>query len=186
VRAKILTAVLFAVSAHVALAQAAGQARADSAAASRAQLEQQVRERIAQVTRERLGATDEQMTKLQATNQKFDEQRRLLVDQERTARVALRKQMLRPDPAQQEQVSVLLDRVNTLQRQRLDINEAEQKELSGYLSPVQRAKYFALEQQVRQRVNQMRQAQAQAEGRGAARVGRAGRGRAALPPRKPR
>jgi hypothetical protein len=38
--------------------------------------------------------------------------------------------------------------------QRVDLQEQEQKELAGFLTPLQRAKYFALEQQVRQRVNQ--------------------------------
>lgn len=144
-------------------------ARKDSIRQTRADLEQQVRERMAQVTKDRLGATDEQMAKLQATNQKFDDMRRILVDQERDVRMSLRDEMLRPDSARQRQVAALLDRVIKTQRQRVDIQEQEQKELSGYLTPLQRARYFALEQQIRQRVTQMRQLQA-------ARAGRAGRG----------
>src|SRR5579863_4124966 len=53
---------------------------------NRANLEQLVRERMAQVTKQRLGATDDQMVKLQATNRKFDEMRRTLVEQERDVR----------------------------------------------------------------------------------------------------
>ena len=136
----------------------------------RANLEQQVRERIAQVTKERLGATDQQMAKLQETNKKFDEKRRLVVDQERDVRMSLRDEVLRPDSARQAQVAALLDRIIKTQRQRVDLMEQEQKELAGFLTPLQRAKYFALEQQVRQRVNQMRQAQMQGRG------GRMGRG----------
>jgi hypothetical protein len=130
---------------------------------NRANLEQQVQERMAQVTKERLGATDAQMAKLQETNKKFDEKRRLIVDQERDVRMSLRDEMLRPDSARQGQVAALLDRIIKTQRQRVDIQEQEQKELAGFLTPLQRAKYFALEQQIRQRVNQMRQAQ---QGRG--------------------
>ncbi len=175
-RARLMLLTVFMLAATTARAQnPADRAQMDSAAANRAKLEQQVRERIAQVTRERLGATDDQMAKLQATNQKFDEQRRALVDQERQARIALRQAMgPRADAQQQAQIGALLDRVNGFQRQRMDIQEAEQHELSGYLSPIQRAKYFALEQQVRQRVNQMRQAQTQQDG--GARAGRVGRG----------
>ncbi len=132
---------------------------------NRANLEQQVQERMAQVTKERLGATDAQMAKLQETNKKFDEKRRLVVDQERDIRMSLRDEMLRPDSARQGQVAALLDRVIKTQRQRVDIQEQEQKELSGFLTPLQRAKYFALEQQIRQRVNQMRQAQQGRAGR---------------------
>jgi hypothetical protein len=126
---------------------------------NRADLEQQVQQRIAQVTKQQLGLNDSQMAKLQETNRKFDEKRRLVVDQERDVRMSLRDEMLRPDSARQGQIAALLDRVIKTQRQRVDIQEQEQKELSGFLTPLQRAKYFALEQQVRQRVNQMRQAQ---------------------------
>jgi periplasmic protein CpxP/Spy len=168
-------------------------AAGDSVRPSRADLEQQVRDRIAQVTKERLGATDEQMVKLQAVNKKYDEKRRLIVDQERDVRMSLRDEMLRPDSARQGQVAALLDRVIKTQRQRVDIQEAEQKELAGFLTPLQRAKYFALEQQVRQRVNQMRQAQQQGAGRMGMgrgrgqplRQGGAGRGRGVQPPPPP-
>jgi protein CpxP len=158
---------------------------------NRANLEQQVQERMAQVTKERLGATDAQMTKLQETNKKFDEKRRLIVDQERDIRMSLRDEMLRPDSARQGQVAALLDRVLKTQRQRVDIQEQEQKELAGYLTPLQRAKYFALEQQIRQRVNQMRQAQqgrAGRMGRGQGLPGRGaarGGGRGVQPPPSP-
>jgi hypothetical protein len=77
--------------------------------------------------------------------------------------------MLRTDSPRQGEISALMDRLIKTQRQRADIQEAEQKELSNYLTPLQRAKYFALEQQIRQRVTQMRQLQ---QGRG----GRLGRG----------
>ena len=152
----------------------------DSTRPNRANLERQVRERIAQVTKERLGATDQQMAKLQETNTKFDEKRRVVVDQERDVRMSLRDEMLRPDSARQGQVAALLDRVIKTQRQRVDLQEQEQKELAGFLTPLQRAKYFALEQQVRQRVNQMRQAPMQGRG------GRMGRGQGrAMPMMQP-
>jgi hypothetical protein len=164
----------------------------DSIRPNRAMLQQQVQARIAQVTKAQLGLTDAQMEKLQQTNQKFDDKRRILVDQERDIRMALRDEMLRPDSARQGRVAELLDRVTKTQRQRVDILEAEQKELSGYLTPMQRAKYFALEQQVRQRVNQMRQQQQQGRG---GRQGRGqipgqplqgrGRGRGVQPPQPP-
>ena len=192
-RAKMKVFILLAIAATNAAAQnPAGRAGVDSNAANRAALEQQVRQRMAEVTRDRLGASDDQMVKLQATNQKYDDQRRQLVQQEVQTRLALRQAMNRSDrgdAASQAEVAPLLDRVNTLQRQRLDIQDAEQKELSVYLTPVQRAKYFALEQQVRQRVNQMRQSQQQQNGgrlsRGAQIRPMAGRGKGIQPPPKP-
>ena len=188
-RARTLVILLAAVAG---LADAQNPARplaADSSSANRAALEAQVRQRIAELTKQRLNATDDQMAKLQETNRKFDDQRRALVDQERETRVALRQAMTRGDASAQSQIPALLDRVNALQRQRIDIQAAEQKELGSYLTPMQRAQYFALEQQVRQRVTQMRQAQIQ---NGGARLGRGGqvrplggRGRAGQPPIKP-
>ena len=144
----------------------------DSAAPNRANLEQQVRQRIAAVVKQRLGLSDAQLTKLEETNQRYDDKRRLIVDQERDIRMALRDEMLRPDSARQGRVAELLDRVIKTQRQRVDVEEQEQKELAGFLTPLQRAKYFALEQQVRQRVTQMRNGMPQRMGRG----GRVGRG----------
>ncbi len=146
-----------------------------------------MRERIAQVTQQRLGATDDQMQKLQQTNQKYDQMRQGIVAQERQLRVSLRQAMARPAQSNDTQVSSLLDQISQTQRQRLDIQQQEQRELAGFLSPMQRAKYFALEQQVRQRVNQMRQAQQDARG---GRVGRAGqllpgRGRGVQPKKPP-
>jgi len=176
VRAK-LAAVLTMVCAATLGAQGQGARRqqraaaADSIPPARANLEQLVRQRMAQVIKQRLGATDDQMVRIQATNQKFDEQRRLLLEQERDVRMALRDEMLHPDPAREGRVAELLDRVIKTQRQRVDIQEQEQKELSNYLTPLQRAKYFALEQQIRQRVTQLRQAQQQGRG---GRLGRAG------------
>jgi hypothetical protein len=171
-----LAAVLMIVSAGALPAQGAKRQQrplGDSAPPARANLEQLVRQRMAQVTKQRLGASDDQMVKLQATNAKFDDKRRILLEQERDVRMALRDEMLRPDSARQGRVADLLDRLIKTQHQRVDIQEQEQQELSNYLTPLQRAKYFALEQQIRQRVTQLRQAQ---QGRGE-RLGRAG-----LPP----
>jgi hypothetical protein len=145
---------------------------------ARANLEKQVRERLAQVTQQRLGATDQQMAKLQATNQKYDAMRQSIVAQERQLRVSLRKEMAHPDSSHQPQVASLLDQIGQTQRQRLDIQQQEQQEMAGFLTPLQRARYFTLEQQIRQRVNQMRQAQIQANGGAAGRAGRAGQARA--------
>lgn len=140
----------------------------DTAAPNRAQLEQQVRQRLGQVMKNRLGLNDEQMNKLQETNRKFDERRRILVDQERDIRMSLRDEMLRPDSGRQPQVSALLERMVKAQRQRVDVLEQEQAELGKFLTPLQRAKYFAAEELVRQQMQNMRQQQM---GRGAGRGG---------------
>lgn len=177
--------VLSAQTPAVARRQARQAQTPDSLRPNRANLEEQVRERMAQVTKQRLGASDEQMVKLQATNRKFDDMRRTLVQQERDVRMSLRDEMLRPDSARQGQVAALLDRVIKTQRQRVDIQEQEQKELANFLTPLQRAKYFALEQQIRQRVTQMRQQLQQGRGGRLGRPGQPGNGRGVQPPPSP-
>jgi hypothetical protein len=170
-RGKLAAVMLLAVSTGNLLAQGGGRGggrrgqpqdpstAADSARPNRAQLEQRVRQQMGQVLRNRLGLNDAQMTKLQETNRRFDDKRRILVDQERDIRMSLRDEMLRPDSARQAQIGGLLDRMVKVQRQRVDIFEQEQKELGGFLTPMQRLQYFTVEEQMRQRMQQMRQQQ---------------------------
>src|SRR3990172_10780526 len=140
----------------------------DTAAPRRAPPGQPGRHRLGQGVKKRLGLNKEQMNKLQETNRKFDERRRILVDQERDIRMSLRDEMLRPDSGRQPQVSALLERMVKAQRQRVDVLEQEQAELGKFLTPLQRAKYFAAEELVRQQMQNMRQQQM---GRGAGRGG---------------
>lgn len=131
-------------------------ARRDSMT-NRAQMEQQVRERLGGMMKQRLGLSDQQMPKLQETNRRFQEKHRLLVEQERDIRMSLRDEMIAGDSARQTQVGGLLDRMLRVQRQRLELLEQEQKELSGFLTPVQRAKYLGVQEGMRRRMEQMRQ-----------------------------
>jgi hypothetical protein len=124
---------------------------------NRAQMEQQVRERLGGMMKQRLGLSDQQMPKLQETNRRFQEKHRLLVEQERDIRMSLRDEMIAGDSARQTQVGGLLDRMLRVQRQRLELLEQEQKELSGFLTPVQRAKYLGVQEGMRRRMEQMRQ-----------------------------
>ena len=129
----------------------------DTVAPDRAQLEQRVRQRLGQVMKDQLGLSDEQMKKLQETNRRFDDKRRILLDQERDIRMSLRDEMLRPDSGRQSQVSGLLDRMVKVQHQRVDLMEQEQADLGKFLTPMQRARYFGAEERVRQRMQEMRQ-----------------------------
>jgi len=124
----------------------------------RAALEQQVRERTAQVTRQRLGLSDAQMEQLQQINRRFAPQLSQLAVQERETRRQLRQEMVaeRSDrTANQQHVSDLLDTSLRIQKQRLGLIEAEQKELARFLTPLQRARYIALQAQFRTRAEQL-------------------------------
>ncbi len=122
----------------------------------RAALERQLGERTAQVLKRRLALTDAQMTRLQATNRQFEEQRRALFARERQTRVELRREILSEDSANQSRVSQLLDQTLQLERQRLDLLQSEQRELAKFLTPVQRAKLLGFQTELRRRTQDMR------------------------------
>ncbi len=145
-------------------AQAGGRAQA-RAPQDRAQLEQQIRNRIANQLKNQLKLSDDQFTKLQATNRRFEEKRRLLVEQERDARMSMRDLILAGDTTNQAKVSGALDKMMQIQRQRFELVEQEQKDMAGYLTPMQRARFLGMQEQMRRRMDEMR---AQAGRRGAA------------------
>jgi len=55
----------------------------------------------------------------------------------------------------QQHVSDLLDASVRLQKQRIAIIEEEQKDLARFMTPVQRARYIALQQQFRRRAQEL-------------------------------
>jgi hypothetical protein len=145
----------------VMLALAVSNVRADAQAVpapptgSRAALEQQFRERTARLTQQRLGLTDLQLRRLEQTNARFAPQLRQLAVQERDVRRQLRQEMMAGNSANQQRVGELLDASIRLQKQRIAIVESEQKDLAGFLTPVQRARYIALQAQFRKRAQEL-------------------------------
>ena len=124
----------------------------------REMLEQRLRERTALIVQRRLQLNEEQMRQLQASNRQFEKQRGDLIAREREIRRDLRTQMLSEKP-DQSRVSQLLDQSLQLERQRLDLVQSEQRELSKFLTPVQRAKLFAIQTELRRRSQELRNRQ---------------------------
>ncbi|HEY7896090.1 MAG TPA: Spy/CpxP family protein refolding chaperone [Gemmatimonadaceae bacterium] len=133
----------------------------------RRQLEQQLRLRLGEVVRRQLQLSDQQYAQLQAVNKRYEAPRRDLNQRERYLRLSLRAELQLGDKADQEKVGGYLDQMNEIQQSRLQIFREEQKDLSGFLTPVQRAKYAALQEQLRKRLTQMRQRQVERQPRGA-------------------
>jgi len=134
--------------------------------ADRPALEQQFRERVAKLTQDRVGLTDAQMAQLGQSNAKFAPQLAQVAAQERETRRQLRQEMTATGQPNQQKVSDLLDASIRLQKQRISIVESEQKELARFMTPVQRARYIALQQQFRRRAQELDRPNATQKGMG--------------------
>lgn len=144
-----LVAAAIVLSAANATAQPAG-----ALAPGRPALEQRLRQKMAMVTQQRLGLTDAQMKQLEQSNSRFTPQLTRLIASERETRQQLRFELTSPTPNQQH-VSDLIDQTISLQKQRVSIVEAEQKDLARFMTPVQRAQYVALQAEFRRRAQEM-------------------------------
>jgi len=125
-------------------------------AADRVQLEREFQQKLYQMTRRRVGLTDEQMNRLVPINRRFETRRRGIQREERETRLALRDALRDSSQANQSRISGYMDKLVQLQRQRVDLVDEEQRELSEFMTPAQRARYTALQEQVRRRVEQLR------------------------------
>lgn len=140
----------------LALSTAESQPQRREGPSGRPQLEQQLRRRMWEIARERVRLTDDQMARLEAASRKFDVRRRALGEQEREQRAILRAEILADTRADQSRIATALDRLLVLQRDRLDVQEQEQREFASFMTPIQRAKYAALQEQLRRRAEALR------------------------------
>ena len=98
------------------------------------------------------------MRTLNQVNGKYDRQRAEIFRDERQARLSLKSAM--EDTSTADQNARIEQQMNTLvqaQRRRADLFEAEQKELSGFLTPLQRARFTMLQERLAQRLQQVQQ-----------------------------
>ncbi len=151
----------------VALPMEAQRGRAERGPpAQRGQLEQRFRERLAGVMRERLGLNDDQMRRLGEVNRRFEGERRILHTEEMQTRRAMRQHLMRDSVANQDSVAILLERGLRIERRKVELFEAEQRELSQFLTPVQRARYLGMQEQLRSRIDDIRERRRPDEGGG--------------------
>jgi len=136
-------------------AATAGAQEARKTQTGRAALERQFRERTAEIVRTRLRLTERQMEQLQQVNVRYAPQLNRLAGQERETRRALRTELTAGEAANQVRIGDLLDVSLRVQRERLGIIESEQRELAAFLTPLQRARYVALQAQMRKRAEEL-------------------------------
>lgn len=121
----------------------------------RAELERLFRERLDRIARERLQLSDEQAVRLREVASRTEDSRRSLRRDETAMRLAMRRELLAGDKADEQKIGELLEQMPRLERRRLELMEQEQKELTRFLSPVQRARYFALQDELRRGMQEL-------------------------------
>lgn len=135
--------------------------------AQRAQMERRLQERINQVVRQRLALTDEQFQKLRETASRIEDARRELRNDDQVTRYAMRQELLAGDKANEARVGELLDKMPRLERRRLELMEQEQRELSKFLTPSQRARYLGLQDELRRSMQELQRRRMDADSAGA-------------------
>jgi hypothetical protein len=123
---------------------------------NRQQAEQRLRQRLASLLKTELGLSDQQMKQLSDVNQTFDARRRALMQREMQNRRSLRGEVMRKDSADASRIDAFLTEQFRIDRERIDLTEAEQRELGRFLSPVQRAQYLGVQEQIRREIEQLR------------------------------
>jgi stress-induced morphogen len=115
-------------------------APAQQAGDSAQQLREQIRQRWNAHVRSTLGLNDEQTTKLQATEQRFEGQRLPVRARQREINQALNRELASGTP-NQDRVKQLINERQENQGKLQQINRDEDREMQGYLTPVQHARY---------------------------------------------
>ena len=125
--------------------------------AERQLLQRQVRQAFAKAVKRQLNLSDDQMRRLQSVDFKFERQRIALLRDERQARLGLKTAMDDLASVDQAKVDGYLSQLVKAQRTRADLLESEQKELAGFLNPLQRAKYFSMKERLNRRMQELAQ-----------------------------
>ena len=120
------------------------------------QIRRQIRQRWNEHVRSTLGLTDEQATKLQATEERFEGQRQPIRARQREINQAVNAELASGTPNQDRVKQLINERQdNQLKLQR--VNRDEAREMQGYLTPVQHAQYQEERRKFQERVAQVRQ-----------------------------
>ena len=122
----------------------------------RAALEAEVRRECARVVQQQAGLDDAQMRQLSAVTRRFAGERRRLQMDERATRLELRRLLQDGAAPDSAAVESALRRLIEAHKRRAQLIESEHAELAKFMSPVQRARYLGLQEQLRRRLEQRR------------------------------
>ncbi|PYP59245.1 MAG: hypothetical protein DMD40_03940 [Gemmatimonadetes bacterium] len=145
-------------------AQQRDTARAQGDTAEAGRLRWEIEQRFSNHVQQELNLTPDQTSKLRATQERFGTRRRALMQQQMERRRAIEGQMRPGVPANSDSLRKLMDGVQTGRADMLKIDQDENREMAGYLSPVQQARFQQMREQFIRRVGELRMERR--EGRG--------------------
>jgi len=120
------------------------------------QLRQEFRRRWNERVRQELGLSDDQAAKLQATEGKHLQQRRDVMQRQRAVNDALRGQLQPGVAASDDSVRKLMDQRERNREALAQLERDENKEIAGYLKPVQQARYQLMRQRLQDQISRIR------------------------------
>jgi len=137
-------------------AQQRDSVRQSGDTAEAAELRTMIEQRFSQRVQQELKLTNEQTAKLRDTQERFAPRRRALMRQQMERRRALENQMQPGVAANQDSVRKLTDALTTGRLEMVRIQQEENRELNGFLTPVQQVRYNMMRERLLQRVGEMR------------------------------
>ena len=139
-------------------------AQSDTAEAGR--LRREIERRFSDRVQQDLKLTPDQATKLRATQERFGTRRRTLIQQQMQRRRGIEDQMQPGVPANSDSLRKLMDGMQTGRAEMLNIEQDENREMSGYLTPVQQARFQQMREQLMRRVGELRMRRREGRGMG--------------------
>jgi Spy/CpxP family protein refolding chaperone len=133
-----------------------GQDAADDSPQA-ARIRQQIEQRFAQQIQANLGLTDQQAVKLRATFNAYAPKRRAMEQEERAIKRGLQGQLRPGIAANADSVAKLVDRLLELKVTYAQSFVDENREMSKYLTPVQRAQFQVMRERLMARIEAIRQ-----------------------------
>ena len=122
----------------------------------RGELEAELRRGFARAVRQRVGLSEDQMRRLAPITQRIATERARIQLDEREARTDLGRILRDTVPADSARVERLLGRLLDVQKRRVQLMEQEQRELATIMSPLQRARFLGLQEQMRRQMEERR------------------------------
>ena len=119
-------------------------------------LRTEIERRFAQRVQADLGLTNDQVTKLKATQAKFGQRRRLLAREGMGYRMALRREMQPGVAANPDSVQKYMDGWQRVRSAQVALDAEEDREMSAYLTSVQRARFQMMRIRLLQRAEELR------------------------------